>query len=102
TTVAIISAVARSRGIELSRKKIFKLAFVPENFLHGKRSGVDQAACIYGGLIRFNRPSNVKTVRLEKEPAIVVCDTGINYATGTLVTGVFRKFLRVIKNLRDN
>src|SRR5437660_4775728 len=36
TTVAIISAITRSRGIELSRKKIFKLAFVPENFLHGK------------------------------------------------------------------
>ena len=101
TTVAIISAVARSRGIELSRKKIFKLAFVPENFLHGKPSGVDQAACIYGGLIRFNRPSNVKTVRLEKEPAIVVCDTGIHHATGTLVTGVVRKSHREKEDFRD-
>src|SRR6266487_749232 len=101
TTVAIISAVARSRGIELSRKKIFKLAFVPENFLHGKPSGVDQAACIYGGLIRFNRPSNVKTVRLEKEPAIVVCDTGIHHATGTLVGGVVRKSHREKEDFRD-
>ena len=101
TTVAIISAVARSRGIELSRKKIFKLAFIPENFLHGKPSGVDQAACIYGGLIRFNRPSNVRTVRLEKEPAIVVCDTGIHHATGTLVGGVVRKSRREKKDFRD-
>jgi len=101
TTVAIISAVARSRGIELSRKKIFKLAFVPENFLHGKPSGVDQAACIYGGMIRFNRPSNVKTVRLEKEPAIVVCDTGIHHSTGTLVGGVVRKSHREKKDFRD-
>src|SRR5207245_11346965 len=53
-TVAIISAVARSRGIELSRKKIFKLAFVPENFLHGKPSGVDQAYCIHRVLIEIN------------------------------------------------
>jgi mevalonate kinase len=93
TTVAIISAVARSRGIELSRKKIFKLAFVPENFLHGKPSGVDQA--------RFNRPSNVKTVRLEKEPAIVVCDTGIHHATGRLVGGVVRKSHREKEDFRD-
>src|SRR3989442_3814099 len=101
TTVAIISAVARSRGIELSRKKIFNLAFVPENFLHGKPSGVDQAACIYGGMIWFNRPSIVKTVRLEKEPPIVVCDTGIHHATGRLVEGVVRKSHREKKDFRD-
>src|SRR5256884_9588346 len=53
TTVAIISAVARSKGIELSKKKIFELAFVPENFLHGKPSGVDQATCIYGSTIQL-------------------------------------------------
>jgi len=101
TTVAIISAVARSRGIELSRKKIFNLAFVPENFLHGKPSGVDQAACIYGGMIWFNRPSIVKIVRLEKEPPIVVCDTGIHHATGRLVEGVVRKSHREKKDFRD-
>ena len=30
TTVAIISAVARSLGVELTRKVIFELAFIPE------------------------------------------------------------------------
>src|SRR5712692_7540987 len=78
TTVAIISAVARSRGIELDRRQIFKLAFVSENFLHGKPSGVDQATCIYGGMIQFSRPSSVKTLQLKKSPVILVCDTGIH------------------------
>ena len=91
TTVAIISAVARCRQIELTRRQIFKLAFVPENYLHGKPSGVDQATCIYGGLIQFDRPFNVKTVRPKKEPLILVCDTGIHHATRTLVGGVVRK-----------
>jgi mevalonate kinase len=101
TTVAIISAVARSKRIELTRKEIFKLAFVPENFLHGKPSGVDQATCIHGGMIRFNRPSNVQTVRLEKEPVILVCDTGIHHATGTLVGGVVRRSHKEKKDFQD-
>ena len=101
TTVAIISAVARSKGIELSKKKIFELAFVPENFLHGKPSGVDQATCIYGSTIRFSRPSNVKTVRPKKDPILLVCDTGIHHATRTLVGGVVQKSKNEKKNFRN-
>ena len=101
TTVAIISAVARANRIELSRKEIFKLAFVPENFLHGKPSGVDQATCIYGGMILFNRPSSVKTVRVEKEPVILVCDTGIHHATRTLVGSVVKKSQKEKKDFRN-
>jgi len=101
TSVAIISAVATSNRIELSRKEIFKLAFVPENFLHGKPSGVDQATCIYGGTIQFNRPSDVKTLRLKKKPIILVCDTGIHHETRTLVGGVVRKSQREKKDFRN-
>jgi mevalonate kinase len=101
TTVAIISAVARSGQIELSKQEIFKLAFVPENYLHGKPSGVDQATCIYGGMIEFDRPFNVKTVRLEKEPLILVCDTGVHHATRTLVGGVVKKSKREKSNFQD-
>jgi mevalonate kinase len=101
TTVAIISAVARSRQIELSKQAIFKLAFVPENYLHGKPSGVDQASCIYGGMIQFNRPFNVKTVRPEKEPVLLVCDTGIHHATKTLVGGVVKKSQKERSDFQD-
>ncbi len=101
TTVAIIAAVARSKGIELSKKEIFKLAFVPENFLHGKPSGVDQATCIYGGTIQFNRPFSVKTVRLKREPAILVCDTGIHHATRILVGGVVQKSQKESKDFQN-
>ncbi len=100
TTVAIISAVARSRGVELSKKNIFELAFVPENFLHGKPSGVDQATCIYGGMIQFSRPSSVKTLRPKRNPVLLVCDTGIHHATRTLVGGVVQKSKKEKKNFR--
>jgi mevalonate kinase len=101
TTVAIISAVANSRHAKLSKEEIFKLAFVPENYLHGKPSGVDQATCIYGGIIEFNRPFNVKKVRPKKEPVILVCDTGIHHATKTLVGGVVKKSQKERSNFHD-
>ncbi|OLB69742.1 mevalonate kinase [archaeon 13_2_20CM_2_52_21] len=101
TTVAIISAVARSKGIELSKRKIFELAFVPENFLHGKPSGVDQATCIYGSMIQFSRPSTVKTVRPKKDPVFLVCDTGIHHATRTLVGGVVQKSKKEKKDFQN-
>jgi mevalonate kinase len=101
TTVAIIAAVAGSKGIELNRKEIFRLAFVPENFLHGKPSGVDQATCIYGGMIQFTRPSSVKTVRPKKDPVMLVCDTGIHHATRTLVGGVVQKSQRERKDFQN-
>jgi mevalonate kinase len=91
TTVAIISATARANGIELSRKQIFKLAFVPENFLHGKPSGVDQATCVYGGMIQFIRPFTVTPLQPKKGPLILVCDTGIHHSTKALVGAVVQK-----------
>ncbi len=101
TTVAIIAGVARSHGIELARKEIYKIAFIPENFLHGKPSGIDQAACIYGGMIQFTRPSRVKPLRLEKSPVILACDTGIHHATKTLVGVVVRRSRKERANFRD-
>lgn len=94
TTVAIISAVAKAQGVELDRKEIFKIAFVPEKFLHGNPSGVDQAACIYGGMIQFVRPALVKPVEMKTEPVILVCDTGIHHATKTLVGAVVERSKR--------
>ncbi len=102
TTVAIIAGVARSHRVELARKEIYKIAFVPENFLHGKPSGVDQAACIYGGMIQFTRPSYVRPIRLGKNPVILVCDTGIHHATKKLVGAVVRRSRRERANFQDH
>jgi mevalonate kinase len=89
--VAIISAVSRLLGVRLDKKEICKLAFTPENVLHGKSSGVDQATCSYGGIIQFTRPFNVKPVRIRESPKIVVCDTGIHHSTKNLVGAVLKR-----------
>jgi mevalonate kinase len=91
TTVATISAVAKSRGTRLDRRDIFKLAFIPESYLHGQPSGVDQAACTYGGIIEFRKPSEIKTIRLKRPPMILVCDSGVHRSTKTLVGSVVKR-----------
>ena len=102
TTVAIISAVSKSLGVELGRKEIFKLAFIPEGFLHGKPSGVDQATCIYGGTIRFKRPSSVRPVKIQNDPLLLLCDTGIHHETKTLVGSVVKKSKTEKGHFRDH
>jgi mevalonate kinase len=91
TTVSIISAVSKSQRVKLGRREIFKLAFVPERFLHGKPSGVDQATCIYGGTIEFTRPSSIKPLLIKTEPVLLLCDSGIHHETKTLVGSVVKK-----------
>lgn len=91
TTVAIISSVSGSQGVKLDRKEIFKLAFIPERFLHGKPSGVDQATCIHGGTIQFKKPLNIERVKVKNDPVLLLCDTGVHHRTKALVGSVLRQ-----------
>ncbi len=91
TSVAIIAAVARSRGVELEKKEIFRLAYKPETLIHNKPSGVDQATTTYGGVIRYKSPGIVESVKVDREPSILVCDTGLHRSTGRLVGAVVKR-----------
>jgi mevalonate kinase len=91
TTVATISAVAKSTGTRLDRREIFKLAFIPENYLHGHPSGVDQATCTYGGIIQFRKPAKIKAIKVKRQPMILVCDSGIHRSTKALVGSVVKR-----------
>ena len=91
TTVATISAVAKSMDTRLDRREIFKLAFIPENYLHGHPSGVDQATCTYGGIIQFRKPSKIKAIRIKRPPMILVCDSGVHRSTKDLVGSVVKR-----------
>ena len=91
TSVAIIAAVARSRGVDLEKREIFKLAYKPETLIHNRPSGVDQATTTYGGVIRYKSPGKVESVKIDREPCILVCDTGIHRSTGRLVGAVVKR-----------
>ena len=91
TTVAVISAVAKSAGTRLDRGEIFNLAFIPENYLHGHPSGVDQATCTYGGIIQFRKPSKITPISVKRPPIILVCDSGVHRSTKALVGSVVKR-----------
>jgi mevalonate kinase len=101
TTVAIASAVSKSLGTMLSRKEIFKLAFVPERFLHGNPSGVDQATCIYGGIIRYQRPMKVEPLTIKNSPKLLLCDSGIHHKTKILVGSVVKRSKKNKEQFRE-
>lgn len=88
---AVITAVAKARRADLTRKEFFRIAFAPESFLHGSPSGVDHATSIYGGIISFTKPEDITQLKPKQAPRILVCDTGIHRATRKLVGAVVRK-----------
>jgi mevalonate kinase len=102
TTVATILAIAKSRHARLDRREIFKLAFIPENYLHGQPSGVDQATCIYGSIIQFKKPAEIKTIRVKRPPSILVCDSGAHRSTKTLVGSVVKRSREQIDEFRTH
>src|SRR5713101_371279 len=91
TSVAIIAAVAKSQGLPLGKKEIFRLAYKPETLIHSKPSGVDQATTTYGGVIEYKKPGRVESIKLSRRPCILVCDTGLHRSTGRLVGAVVKR-----------
>ena len=101
TSVAIIAAVAKSRGVQLGKKEIFRLAYKPETLIHNKPSGVDQATTTYGGVIQYKKPGKVERLKIDQRPSILICDTGLHRSTGRLVGAVVKRSKRQEAIYRD-
>ena len=86
TSVAIIAAVAKSQSVQLEKKEIFRLAYKPETLIHNKPSGVDQATTTYGGVIQYKSPGKVESIKIDRRPCILVCDTGLHRSTGRMAS----------------
>ncbi len=50
---AVIQAVSQMLEADLSPNELFELVWSAEDFVHGRSSGADPAAVVYGGLISF-------------------------------------------------
>ncbi|MEM3506525.1 MAG: mevalonate kinase [Candidatus Bathyarchaeia archaeon] len=86
-SVATIAAITRFFGIDLDRKKIHELAFIPEKEIHGKPSGIDQTTSIYGGIIFFKPNKGFERIPCE-ELQLIIGNTKITRSTKTLVNRV--------------
>lgn len=103
---ATIAAVSKIAGLTLSKDQVLSLCSIPERFIHGNPSGIDQATVILGGLILFRRGEPPRNLTPARPLSLIVGDTGVRRTTKTLVEKFGRllsqkpkKYLQKAENL---
>ncbi|HEX55274.1 MAG: mevalonate kinase [Candidatus Altiarchaeales archaeon] len=107
---ALVFAISREMGHNLSKKEIARISWDIENIIHKKSSGVDPYAVTYGGIIRY-QSGKCENVRIRECPEITIGNTGIRSDTGEIVSdvmklknkfpGFFEKYLEIMKEIVD-
>jgi len=64
-SVVIPAAISEVYNQHLSRYEINKIAKEIENFNHGTPSGGDNSTCCYGGIVWFQKPSTIESLKEE-------------------------------------
>ncbi len=97
-SVAAVNAVAAEYGKRVSKEEINRIAYELEKIIHGTPSGGDNSACCYGGLIWFQKPNTILSLKEEipykLENFILVYTSQPEKTTGELVQSV--------RNLEEN
>ena len=86
---ALVLAITKEFGRDVSKKEIADLAWDIENIVHGKSSGVDPYATTFGGVLRYKK-GDYKEIKLTKEPQLTIGDTGIKANTSDPVNDVMK------------
>lgn len=77
-SAAIIDAILQYHHIFLTKEELSELVFQADTFQHGNPAGDDNAAVVYGGLIRFQKKDDVISIRhlSQKIPRTYLIHTG--------------------------
>ena len=65
---AVFQSLAKWQQVTLSLERLFELVKQAENFIHVTSSGVDPAAVVYGGFLKFQRLENgfnIQKIKME-------------------------------------
>ncbi|HIE14305.1 TPA: mevalonate kinase [Candidatus Bathyarchaeota archaeon] len=87
-------------GLNLTKEKIFQLAYESERVIHGTPSGIDPAISTYGGVVLYRRNEGVRPLQVKTDIPIVVGETGFERSTGDMVAKV-RKLRDTYPSLID-
>lgn len=103
-----VAGVAAISGLYSSVKKkddILDIAIETERIIHKNSSGADCVVSTYGGLLYYQRNTNMRSLTVSKELSFIIINTGLKHSTGQLVSIVnsFReKNLCEFHNLSNN
>jgi mevalonate kinase len=88
SSAALAAAVAQYLLPKAGFPELFPLALAIEDIFHGKSSGMDVAAVLSPGLIRFRRGEAPTEILSDWRPALTLHDTGLRSATKDCVEQV--------------
>jgi mevalonate kinase len=88
TMVAAVSAVSRLEGWNLDAGSVAETSMLGERLVHGRPSGVDIAASVFGGVLEFKMGADPRQVPLERPVKFLVVYSGRRRNTGRLVSKV--------------
>jgi mevalonate kinase len=86
--VAAVTAVGLLEGWGLDLNAVVETAMLGERLVHGKPSGVDVAASVFGGVLEFRVGKEPRQVPLEKPAKLLVVYSGKRRKTGSLIKKV--------------
>jgi mevalonate kinase len=86
--VATVAAVNRLEGWNMDANSLIETSMLGERLVHGKPSGVDVAASVFGGLMEFRMGAEPRQVPLEKPAKFVVVYSGKRRNSGRLISKV--------------
>lgn len=97
SATAIARALNEYFACDYSEERINEIAYEGERGYHGKPSGLDNTASVYGGLIWFlkNLDGGLNTfdmLKMQKPVELVLCNTGLTSSTKEVVADV-RNFM---------
>jgi mevalonate kinase len=86
-----VAGVAAILGLYRRVKKkdeILDIAIETERIIHKNSSGADCAVSTYGGLLFYQRNTNMRYLNLSKKLSFIIINTGLKHSTGQLVSRV--------------
>ena len=89
-SVAVVRALARRCGLELSRGEIAALAYETEKLHHGTPSGIDNTVIAFEQPVYFVKNQPLELFRVARPFTIAIADTGIAAPTKVAVGDVRR------------
>ncbi len=88
-TTALTKAMAEASGFNLTESEIFRHALAAHRAAQGKAgSGIDIAACTYGGVLEYKMEQTPRKVEPWKELPLAVVWTGASASTSKMVQSV--------------